>query len=282
MEEEYITNSKYHTVDPLRIYLKELSKFPVLTREQEFTIVKKIRKGNKEAKKHFISSNLRLVVSIAKRYIYAGVPLLDLIEEGNIGLLRAVEKFKPSKNIRFSTYATWWIRQAIVRALAEQSRTIRLPSNVVSMISGYFRIAIPLMHELGREPTIQEIAKKMELSYDKVKEIVKLTERPTSLETMIDSEEGTELIEVIKDERAVSPEDKTVLGLEKGKIMQLLNHIKRKEKEILIYRFGLDVPYVPHTLTETGDKFNLTRERIRQIEMKTIRKLRFLVQYNNR
>lgn len=259
--------------DPVRMYLKEIGRVPLLNFDQEIVLAKRFEKNDMRAKKKLIESNLRLVVSIAKKYIGRGMSLLDLIQEGNQGLIRAVEKYDWRKGFKFSTYATWWIRQAITRAIADQARTIRIPVHMVETINRYIRISRKLMQELGREPTPEEVAKAMEVDVSKVREIIKVSQEPTSLETPVGDEDDSHLGDFIQDTTAPSPYDATSRQLLKEHMEEVLNTLSDREKKVLIMRFGLENGK-PETLEEVGRKFGVTRERIRQIEAKALRKLR--------
>jgi RNA polymerase primary sigma factor len=259
--------------DPVRMYLKEIGRIPLLTREEEITLAQKVEMGNMEAKSHLINSNLRLVVSIAKKYIGRGMTFLDLIQEGNKGLIRAVEKYDWTKGFKFSTYATWWIRQAITRAIADQARTIRIPVHMVETINKMVRISRKLMQKLGREPMPEEIAKKMAISADKVREIMKISQKTTSLETPIGDDDDSFLGDFIPDESQASPYDATSKRLLKENINEVLQALSDRESKVLKMRFGLEGQR-PMTLEEVGKKFGVTRERIRQIEAKALRKLK--------
>jgi RNA polymerase primary sigma factor len=259
--------------DPVRMYLKEIGRVPLLTFEQEISLAKRYEKNDMKAKKKLIESNLRLVVSIAKKYIGRGMSLLDLIQEGNQGLIRAVEKYDWRKGYKFSTYATWWIRQAITRAIADQARTIRIPVHMVETINRFVRISRKLMQELGREPTPEEIAKAMEVDVSKVREIIKVSQEPTSLETPVGDEDDSHLGDFIQDTTAPSPYDATSRQLLKEHMEEVLSTLSDREKKVLIMRFGLENGK-PKTLEEVGREFGVTRERIRQIEAKALRKLR--------
>ena len=259
--------------DPVRMYLKEIGKISLLTLEEEMEISKRIVEGDEEAKNKLAESNLRLVVSIAKRYVGRGMLFLDLIQEGNIGLMKAVEKFDASKGYKFSTYATWWIRQAITRAIADQARTIRVPVHMVETINRLSRFQRQLTLELNREPTEEELAKKMHLSLDKVREVIKIAQEPVSLETPIGEEDDSHLGDFVKDERSMSPEEYTVHELLKDEISDVLLTLTEREEQVLRLRFGLD-DGSSKTLEEVGQMFGVTRERIRQIEAKALRKLR--------
>lgn len=259
--------------DPVRMYLKEIGRVPLLTFEQEMDLAKRYERNEMRAKKILIESNLRLVVSIAKKYIGRGMSLLDLIQEGNQGLIRAVEKYDWRKGFKFSTYATWWIRQAITRAIADQARTIRIPVHMVETINRFIRASRKLMQELGREPLPEEVAKVMEVDVAKVREIIKVSQEPTSLETPVGDEDDSHLGDFIQDTSAPSPYDATSRQLLKEHMEEVLNTLTDREKRVLILRFGLENGR-PRTLEEVGKEFNVTRERIRQIEAKALRKLR--------
>jgi len=258
--------------DPVRMYLKEIGRIPLLTREQEIRLAQRVDKGDPIAKEQLTSANLRLVVSIAKKYIGRGMTFLDLIQEGNKGLIRAVEKYDWVKGFKFSTYATWWIRQAITRAIADQARTIRIPVHMVETINKMVRIQRRLMQDLGREPTPEEIGEKMELQADKIREIMKISQKTTSLETPIGDDEDSYLGDFIPDDTQPSPYDATSKRLLKENIDEVLDSLSDREAKVLKMRFGLG--YKPMTLEEVGKKFGVTRERIRQIEAKALRKLK--------
>ena len=259
--------------DPVRMYLKEIGKISLLTLDEEMELSARIVAGDEEAKNKLAESNLRLVVSIAKRYVGRGMLFLDLIQEGNIGLMKAVEKFDAEKGYKFSTYATWWIRQAITRAIADQARTIRVPVHMVETINRLSRYQRQLTLELNREPTEEELAKKMHLSLDKVREVIKIAQEPVSLETPIGEEDDSHLGDFVKDERTMSPEEYTVHELLKDEISDVLLTLTEREEQVLRLRFGLDDGSCK-TLEEVGQMFGVTRERIRQIEAKALRKLR--------
>ena len=259
--------------DPVRMYLKEIGKISLLSLEEENELSERIASGDEEAKNKLAESNLRLVVSIAKRYVGRGMLFLDLIQEGNIGLMKAVEKFDADKGYKFSTYATWWIRQAITRAIADQARTIRVPVHMVETINKLSRYQRQLTLELNREPTDEELAKKMNLSVDKVREVIKIAQEPVSLETPIGEEDDSHLGDFVKDERSMSPEEFTIHELLKDEISDVLLTLTEREEQVLRLRFGLDDGSCK-TLEEVGQMFGVTRERIRQIEAKALRKLR--------
>lgn len=259
--------------DPVRMYLKEIGKVPLLTSEEEIELAKKMENGDEEAKKRLAEANLRLVVSIAKRYVGRGMLFLDLIQEGNLGLIKAVEKFDFRKGFKFSTYATWWIRQAITRAIADQARTIRIPVHMVETINKLIRVSRQLLQELGRDPTPEEIAKEMGMSEDKVREIMKISQEPVSLETPIGEEEDSHLGDFIPDDDAPAPAESAAYTLLKEQLIDVLDTLTPREEKVLRLRFGLDDGRA-RTLEEVGREFNVTRERIRQIEAKALRKLR--------
>lgn len=259
--------------DPVRMYLKEIGKIPLLSMEDEIDLAKSMELGDKEARKRLAESNLRLVVSIAKRYVGRGMQFLDLIQEGNLGLIKAVEKFDYTKGYKFSTYATWWIRQAITRAIADQARTIRIPVHMVETINRLVRTSRQLLQELGREPTMEEIAAKVELPVERVSEIMKMAQEPVSLETPIGEEEDSHLGDFIQDDNVMVPQDAAAFTLLHEQLMEVLLTLTEREQKVLRLRFGLDDGR-PRTLEEVGRQFNVTRERIRQIEAKALRKLR--------
>ena len=259
--------------DPVRMYLKEIGKVPLLTAEEEIEIAKRLEQGDESAKQKLAEANLRLVVSIAKRYVGRGMLFLDLIQEGNLGLIKAVEKFDYRKGFKFSTYATWWIRQAITRAIADQARTIRIPVHMVETINKLIRVSRQLLQEYGREPTPEEIAREMNISEAKVREIIKIAQEPVSLETPIGEEEDSHLGDFIPDEDAPAPAEAASFALMKEQLMDVLDTLTPREEKVLRLRFGLDDGH-QRTLEEVGKEFNVTRERIRQIEAKALRKLR--------
>ena len=259
--------------DPVRMYLKEIGRVPLLTAEEEIEIAQRMEQGDEEAKKKLAEANLRLVVSIAKRYVGRGMLFLDLIQEGNLGLIKAVEKFDYRKGYKFSTYATWWIRQAITRAIADQARTIRIPVHMVETINKLIRVSRQLLQEYGREPTPDEIAKSMGISESKVREIIKIAQEPVSLETPIGEEEDSHLGDFLEDESALAPAEAASHALMKEQLWDVLETLTPREEKVLRLRFGLDDGH-QRTLEEVGKEFQVTRERIRQIEAKALRKLR--------
>ncbi len=260
--------------DPVKMYLKEIGQIKLLKAVEEVELAKKMQGGDHKAKKRLVKANLRLVVSIAKRYVGRGMLFLDLIQEGNMGLIRAVEKFDYKKGYKFSTYATWWIRQAITRAIADQARTIRVPVHMVETINKLIRVSRHLLQELGREPTISEIAKRMEITEDKVREILKTAQEPVSLETPIGKEEDSHLGDFIEDKDSPAPPKVASHSLLKEQLNEVLSTLTYREKRVLELRFGIATGH-PHTLEEVGKEFGVTRERIRQIEAKALRKLRY-------
>ncbi|AEJ43999.1 RNA polymerase sigma factor RpoD [Alicyclobacillus acidocaldarius] len=259
--------------DPVRMYLKEIGRVPLLSAQEEIELAKRIEQGDEEAKQRLAEANLRLVVSIAKRYVGRGMLFLDLIQEGNLGLLKAVEKFDYRKGYKFSTYATWWIRQAITRAIADQARTIRIPVHMVETINKLIRVSRQLLQELGREPTPEEIAAEMDLTPEKVREIQKIAQEPVSLETPIGEEDDSHLGDFIPDDEAPAPADAAAYELLKEQLEDVLDTLTEREENVLRLRFGLDDGRT-RTLEEVGKVFGVTRERIRQIEAKALRKLR--------
>ena len=259
--------------DPVRMYLKEIGKVPLLSAEEEIELAKKMEQGDENAKKRLAEANLRLVVSIAKRYVGRGMLFLDLIQEGHLGLIKAVEKFDYRKGYKFSTYATWWIRQAITRAIADQARTIRIPVHMVETINKLIRVSRQLLQELGREPTPEEIAEEMDMPVDRVREILKISQEPVSLETPIGEEEDSHLGDFIQDDNVPVPADAAAFTLLKEQLVEVLGTLTEREQKVLRLRFGLDDGRA-RTLEEVGKEFNVTRERIRQIEAKALRKLR--------
>ena len=259
--------------DPVRMYLKEIGKVPLLTAEEEIELAKRMEAGDEDAKKRLAEANLRLVVSIAKRYVGRGMLFLDLIQEGNLGLIKAVEKFDYNKGFKFSTYATWWIRQAITRAIADQARTIRIPVHMVETINKLVRVSRQLLQELGREPTPEEIAERMEIPVERVREILKISQEPVSLETPIGEEEDSHLGDFNQDDNVPVPADAAAFTLLKEQLVEVLGTLTEREQKVLRLRFGLDDGRA-RTLEEVGKEFNVIRERIRQIEAKALRKLR--------
>lgn len=259
--------------DPVRMYLKEIGKVSLLTADEEIELAQRMEKGDENAKKRLAEANLRLVVSIAKRYVGRGMLFLDLIQEGNLGLIKAVEKFDYRKGYKFSTYATWWIRQAITRAIADQARTIRIPVHMVETINKLIRVSRQLLQEFGREPSPEEIAEEMDMSVDRVREILKISQEPVSLETPIGEEEDSHLGDFIQDDNVPVPADAAAFTLLKEQLIEVLGTLTEREQKVLRLRFGLDDGRA-RTLEEVGKEFNVTRERIRQIEAKALRKLR--------
>lgn len=259
--------------DPVRMYLKEIGKVPLLSADEEIQLAQRMENGDEIAKRKLVEANLRLVVSIAKRYVGRGMLFLDLIQEGNLGLIKAVEKFDYQKGYKFSTYATWWIRQAITRAIADQARTIRIPVHMVETINKLIRVSRQLLQEYGREPSPEEIAKEMAIPEEKVREIMKIAQEPVSLETPIGEEEDSHLGDFIPDDDAPAPAEAAAFTLLKEQLMGVLDTLTKREEKVLRLRFGLDDGRA-RTLEEVGREFNVTRERIRQIEAKALRKLR--------
>ena len=259
--------------DPVRMYLKEIGKVPLLTAEEEIELAKRMEKGDEEAKKRLCEANLRLVVSIAKRYVGRGMHFLDRIQEGNLGLIKAVDKFDYTKGYKFSTYATWWIRQAITRSIADQARTIRIPVHMVETINKLIRVSRQLLQTYGREPTPDEIAKEMGISVEKVREIQKIAQEPVSLETPIGEEEDSHLGDFIPDEDVPAPAEAAAFSMLKEQLVEVLDTLTEREQKVLKLRFGLEDGRA-RTLEEVGKEFDVTRERIRQIEAKSLRKLR--------
>ena len=259
--------------DPVRMYLKEIGKVPLLSADEEIKLAQRMEEGDEAAKKKLAEANLRLVVSIAKRYVGRGMLFLDLIQEGNLGLIKAVEKFDYRKGYKFSTYATWWIRQAITRAIADQARTIRIPVHMVETINKLIRVSRQLLQELGREPSPEEIAEEMDIPVERVREILKISQEPVSLETPIGEEEDSHLGDFIQDENVPVPADAAAFTLLKEQLDEVLGTLTEREQKVLRLRFGLDDSRA-RTLEEVGKEFNVTRERIRQIEAKALRKLR--------
>ena len=271
--ESVSSNKDIKINDPVRMYLKEIGKINLLTSDEEYEFALQAEEGNEDAKRILAESNLRLVVSIAKRYVGRGMAFLDLIQEGNIGLMKAVDKFNPSKGYKFSTYATWWIRQAITRAIADQARTIRVPVHMVETINKLARVQRQLTQEFNREPTEDELAKKLNLSVEKVREVMKISQEPVSLETPIGEEDDSHLGDFVPDERMMSPEDYATAELLKEELDNVLLTLTEREEKVLKLRFGLEDGQC-RTLEEVGQIFGVTRERIRQIEAKALRKMR--------
>ena len=271
--DKYFSQEGLAIDDPVRMYLKEIGKIPLLTPEREAELAERISLGDKKAKDELIEANLRLVVSIAKRHVGKGMYFLDLIQEGNLGLIKAVEKFDHSKGYKFSTYATWWIRQAITRAIADQARTIRIPVHMVETIHKVSRTTRQLLQELGREPTTDEVAEALGMTADKVREIMKIAQDPVSLETPIGEEEDSRIGDFVEDNDSPDPSDSASYSLLREQLCNILHTLTPREEEVIKLRFGLEDGR-PRTLEEVGKKFEITRERIRQIEAKAIRKLR--------
>ena len=274
VEEEVSPDAKNVAIDdPVKVYLKEIGRVPLLTPEEEIELAMRISSDDEEAKKRLSESNLRLVVSIAKRYVGRGMQFLDLIQEGNLGLIKAVEKFDYTKGFKFSTYATWWIRQAITRAIADQARTIRIPVHMVETINKVKKTSSQLLHKNGHDPSAEEIAEELDMAPDKVREILRLAQEPVSLETPIGEEEDSHLGDFIPDDEALSPADAASISLLKEQLAEVLKTLTPREETVLSLRYGLEDGH-PRTLEEVGKEFNVTRERIRQIEAKALRKLR--------
>ena len=261
------------TEDPVRMYLKEIGKVPLLSTEQEVELAKRVEAGDEEAKKQLTEANLRLVVSIAKKYVGRGMPFLDLIQEGNMGLMKAVDKFDYTKGYKFSTYATWWIRQAITRGIADTGRTIRVPVHMVETINKTLRMTRTLLQELGREPTPEEVAERLNVSVSRVREVLKISRDPVSLDTPIGEEDDSHLGDFIEDDSALSPADSAAFSMLRAELATALESLTDRERQVVKLRFGLEDGRA-RTLEEVGKEFNVTRERIRQIEAKALRKLR--------
>ncbi|MBS1317127.1 MAG: RNA polymerase sigma factor RpoD [Lachnospiraceae bacterium] len=261
------------TEDPVRMYLKEIGNVPLLTTEQEVELAKRVEAGDEEAKKQLTEANLRLVVSIAKKYVGRGMPFLDLIQEGNMGLIKAVDKFDYTKGYKFSTYATWWIRQAITRGIADTGRTIRVPVHMVETINKTLRMTRTLLQELGREPTPEEVAERLNVSVSRVREVLKISRDPVSLDTPIGEEDDSHLGDFIEDDSALSPADSAAFSMLRAELATALESLTDRERQVVKLRFGLEDGRA-RTLEEVGKEFNVTRERIRQIEAKALRKLR--------
>ena len=273
-EDETALSSNVKINDSVRMYLKEIGRVPLLSADEEVNLALRIQQGDQEAKQELAEANLRLVVSIAKRYVGRGMQFLDLIQEGNMGLMKAVEKFDHTKGFKFSTYATWWIRQAITRAIADQARTIRIPVHMVETINKLVRIQRQLLQDLGREPTPEEIGAEIDLPNEKVREILKIAQEPVSLETPIGEEDDSHLGDFIEDDNATSPAEHTAYALLKEQLDEVLEQLTDREENVLRLRFGLDKNGEIRTLEQVGQVFGVTRERIRQIEAKALRKLR--------
>ena len=274
VEDDTALSSNTKINDSVRMYLKEIGRVPLLSADEEVALALRIQEGDTEAKQELAEANLRLVVSIAKRYVGRGMQFLDLIQEGNMGLMKAVEKFDHTKGFKFSTYATWWIRQAITRAIADQARTIRIPVHMVETINKLVRVQRQLLQDLGREPTPEEIGAEMDLPTEKVREILKIAQEPVSLETPIGEEDDSHLGDFIEDDNATSPADHTAYALLKEQLDEVLEQLTDREENVLRLRFGLDKNGEIRTLEQVGQVFGVTRERIRQIEAKVLRKLR--------
>jgi RNA polymerase primary sigma factor len=272
-EEDLSVPKGINVDDPVRMYLKEIGKIPLLTADEEIELAQRMEAGDEEAKRKLAEANLRLVVSIAKRYVGRGMLFLDLIQEGNLGLMKAVEKFDYEKGFKFSTYATWWIRQAITRAIADQARTIRIPVHMVETINKLVRVQRQLVQELGRDPTPEEIGQEMNMEVEKVREIMKIAQEPVSLETPIGEEEDSHLGDFIEDDNALAPADAATYIMLREQLIDVLDTLTPREQKVLRLRFGLDDGRA-RTLEEVGKEFDVTRERIRQIEAKALRKLR--------
>ena len=274
VEDDTALSSNTKINDSVRMYLKEIGRVPLLSADEEVALALRIQEGDTEAKQELAEANLRLVVSIAKRYVGRGMQFLDLIQEGNMGLMKAVEKFDHTKGFKFSTYATWWIRQAITRAIADQARTIRIPVHMVETINKLVRVQRQLLQDLGREPTPEEIGAEMDLPTEKVREILKIAQEPVSLETPVGEEDDSHLGDFIEDDNATSPADHTAYALLKEQLDEVLEQLTDREENVLRLRFGLDKNGEIRTLEQVGQVFGVTRERIRQIEAKALRKLR--------
>ena len=269
-----------HFDSNINAYLKEISRQPLLTYEQEVELAKRILEGDEEARTTLITSNLRLVVSVANKYLHYGLPLLDLVEEGNLGLIKAVDKYDHTKGYKFSTYATWWIRQAVSRYLANYGRTIRIPVYMTENIIKYKQVSQRLYKETGEKPTVDEIAEELEITPKEVAELHRYSQRITSLEAVVGGEDGAELGDLLEDTRSIDPVDIVAKVFRDQKLKQMLDELSKREADILRFRYGL-ADGDPHTLKETGDKFGLTRERIRQIESKSLKKLEKHIKLNN-